>query len=100
MPQDSRQRASKPLRQQTFARAKAPALPILHDVTDKLEQLPPSTSAAIARPNSPGALPEQPSLQITMAIPAAVGRRSIQKVNVCFFDKHGEKLKVGLQNKK
>jgi len=74
MPQDSRQRASKPSRQQAFASAKAPRLPILHDVTDKLEQLPPLTSAATACPRSPGVLPAEPSLQMTMATLPAAGR--------------------------
>ncbi len=77
MPQESRQRDSKPLRQQAFASAKAPRLPILHDVTERLEQLPPLTRAATACPRSPGALPAEPSLQMTMATFPAAGRGGI-----------------------
>lgn len=66
MAQDSRQSSSKSAREQAFAIATAPALPTEQAVIDKLEQFPPSTRAATARPKSPIVSAYSP-LQITIA---------------------------------
>lgn len=66
MAQETRQSCSKALRQQAFANAAAPRLPIEQAVIDKLEQFPSSTRAATACPKSPS-LSAQSPLQITIA---------------------------------